>query len=216
MTPITFYLDPISPYAYLAFERLPQALEGCSYVVEYRPVLFAGLLKHWGQLGPAEIKPKRDWTYRHVAWLAHTHGIELQMPATHPFNPLPLLRLLLASSVDGIPNRYACERVLRHAWQGGAAPDDAQRLAALAQALQLKRDPQGEDVKAQLRRNTEEAIAKGVFGVPTFEVGEANQEQHFWGQDALEMLAARLRDDPWFRQHWAHAAQVVPGAQRKS
>ncbi|EWS58967.1 DSBA-like thioredoxin domain protein [Methylibium sp. T29-B] len=89
MTPITFWFDPISPYAHLAFERLPQALEGCSYVVDYRPVLFAGLLKQWGQLGPAEIGPKRDWTYRQVVWLAHRHGIDLQLPAVHPFNRCP-------------------------------------------------------------------------------------------------------------------------------
>ena len=93
MKPIVFWFDPISPFAYLAFEHLPQALAGCTYAVEYRPLLFAGLLKHWGQKGPAEIPPKRAWTYRHIAWLAHQHGIALQMPAVHPFNPLPLLRL---------------------------------------------------------------------------------------------------------------------------
>lgn len=88
MKHITFYLDFISPYAYLAFEQLPKALEGVSYSVRYRPVLFAGMLKHHGQLGPAEIAPKRDWTYRQVLWLAHNQGLELQMPASHPFNPL--------------------------------------------------------------------------------------------------------------------------------
>ena len=66
MKRITFYLDFISPYAYLAFEQLPQALQGLSYAVDYQPVLFAGLLKHHGQLGPAEIAGKRDWTYRQI------------------------------------------------------------------------------------------------------------------------------------------------------
>ena len=92
MKQITFFLDFISPYSYLAFEHLPQALQGLSYSIEYRPVLFAGLLKQHGQLGPAEIAPKRDWTYRQVLWQAHRHSIPMQMPAQHPFNPLPLLR----------------------------------------------------------------------------------------------------------------------------
>ncbi len=96
MKHITFYLDFISPYAYLAFEHLPEALKGLSYSVSYRPVLFAALLKHHGQLGPAEIAPKRDWTYRQVLWHAHSKGIAMQMPASHPFNPLPLLRLASA------------------------------------------------------------------------------------------------------------------------
>ena len=60
MKHIDCYLDFISPYAYLAFERLPRALEGLSYQVSYWPILFAGLLQHHGQLGPAEIAPKRD------------------------------------------------------------------------------------------------------------------------------------------------------------
>ena len=113
MKAITFWFDPVSPFAYLAFEQLPQALEGCSYAVEYRPVLFAGLLAHWGQKGPAEVEPKRAWTFRHVAWLAHQHGIALEVPAVHPFNPLPLLRLALACG----PNRRIVEALMRHVWR---------------------------------------------------------------------------------------------------
>ena len=96
MKHITFYLDFVSPYAWLAFERLPQALEGLSYTVEYRPVLLGALLQQQGNPGPAGIAPKRDWTYRHVTWLGHALGVPLHMPARHPFNRLPLLRLALA------------------------------------------------------------------------------------------------------------------------
>ena len=79
MKRITFYLDVVSPYAWLAFERLPEVLEGLSYSVEYRPVLLGALLKQHGNPGPAGIAPKRDWTYRHVTWLAHSLGVGLQM-----------------------------------------------------------------------------------------------------------------------------------------
>lgn len=215
MTPITFWFDPISPYAHLAFERLPQALEGCSYVVDYRPLLFAGLLKHWGQLGPAEIAPKRDWTYRQIAWLAARHGVAMQVPASHPFNPLPLLRLLLACTDDGRPNRLQCEAVLRHVWQGGAPADDAARLAELAARLPPKRDPQSDAVKQQLRGNTDAAIARGVFGVPTLELPRTGGGSRlFWGADALEMAAACLRGDPWFDAHWDQVAQIGSGVTR--
>ena len=70
MKTIHFYVDFISPYAWLGFDALPRALEGISHRVVHKPVLFAGLLKHHGQLGPAEIPTKRDWTYRQVLWLA--------------------------------------------------------------------------------------------------------------------------------------------------
>ena len=132
MKTLSFWFDPISPYAYLAFEQLPQALEGCSYAVEYRPVLFAGLLGHWGQKGPAEIEPKRAWTFRQVAWAAHRLGVPLDTPAQHPFNPLALLRLALASApAGGLPNRRVVELVMRHVWHGGAEANDAMRLQAL-------------------------------------------------------------------------------------
>jgi 2-hydroxychromene-2-carboxylate isomerase len=211
---ITVYLDVISPYACLAFELLPQALTGVSYRVSYIPVLFAGLLKHHGQLGPAEIAPKRDWTYRQVLWLAHSRGIALQLPASHPFNPLPLLRLALACSPENepaTPNRYVCEQIFHHVWRGGAEAADPQRLDALAQQLAPRRDRLGDAVKAQLTRNTQRAVAQGVFGVPTFAV----DGKLFWGLDALPMLREYLLGSEWFAgPGWQGAGGVRAGAAR--
>lgn len=194
MKQITFYLDFISPYAYLAFEELPLALMGLSYQVHYKPVFLGGLLKHNAMLGPAEVPPKRAWIYRHVQWLAHSKGVALDMPAAHPFNPLGLLRLAVATRIDGTPNRYVCETVFHHVWQGGADAADAQRLAALTQALAPVQDPAGAEVKAQLKAHADQAIAAGVFGVPAFEV----DGKVFWGLDALPMLRAYLDGDAWF------------------
>ena len=206
MKQITFYLDFISPYAYLAFEKLPEALAGCSYAVVHKPVLFAGMLQHNGQRGPAELPGKREWTYRQIAWLAHTHGVALQMPQNHPFNPLPVLRLALACSEDGLPNRHVCETVFRHVWHGGADAADPIRLAALAQQLAPRRDPAHATVKQQLRQHTEEAIASNVFGVPTFAV----DGKLFWGFDALPMLRAYLTDDDWFSSGAWELASTTP------
>ena len=211
MRQITFYLDFISPYSYLAFEQLPEALQGLSYAVDYRPVLFAGLLKHHGQLGPAEIAPKREWTYRQVLWQAHTHGVPMEMPAAHPFNPLPLLRLALACGENGLANRYVCETIFRHVWRGGADAGDAQRLGSLQQLLAPKRDPASDAVKGELKANTEAAIARGIFGVPTYAV----DDKLFWGFDALAMLRAWLEGDAWFSTgDWEKAGQVGAGIVR--
>ena len=212
MKQITFYLDFISPYAYLAFEKLPQALEGLSYHVVYKPVLFGGILKHHGQLGPAEIAPKRDWTYRQVLWLAHTHGIELQMPSAHPFNPLALLRLAVACDARGSPNRYVCETLFRHVWRGGADAADATRLQALAAELPTHDDVTSDPVKTRLKANTEDAIANGVFGVPMFEV----DGKLFWGMDALPMLRAWLENDAWFSgSDWDSVNRIGVGISRQ-
>lgn len=212
MKQIDFYLDFISPYAYLAFERLPVALEGLTYAVRYRPVLFAGMLKHHGQLGPAEIPGKRDWTYRQVLWQAHRNGIEMQMPAAHPFNPLGLLRLAIACGTgpEQLPNRYVCETIFRHVWRGGADGADASRLEALAARLSPARAAAGDGVKAQLKGDTERAIAAGVFGVPTMAV----DGRLFWGFDALPMLRASLEGDAWFDGNWGAAADRPTGIER--
>ena len=210
MKQITFYLDFISPFAYLAFEQLPVALKGVSYSVGCRPVLFGAILKHHGQLGPAEIAPKRDWTYRHVLWLAHSLGVPLQMPLSHPFNPLGLLRLAVACDADGTPNRYVCETLFRHVWCGGAEASDAARLQTVTELLAPMRAANSDEVKAQLKANTDEAIARGVFGVPTFEV----DGKFFWGVDALPMLRAYLLGDTWFEGAWDSVASVAPGVKR--
>ncbi len=212
MRHLQFWFDPISPYACLAFERLPQALEGLSYSVDYRPVLFAGLLKQWGQKGPAEIEPKRAWTFRQIAWQSHRLGIPIDTPAQHPFNPLGLLRLLHASApAGGLPNRSSCELVLRHVWRGGADANEPQRLEALRAQLAPARDPGGDAVKQSLKELTAQAIARGVFGVPTIEL----DGRLFWGLDALEMVAACLRGDPWFdAPAWDAAATAPPGVVR--
>jgi 2-hydroxychromene-2-carboxylate isomerase len=212
MKHLNFWFDPVSPFAYLAFERLPQVLEGLSCEVSYRPILFAGLLKHWGQKGPAEIDPKRAWTFRHVHWQAQHHGIAMQTPAQHPFNPLAHLRLLLACAPQGAtPNRFACETVLRHIWLSGGDANDAQRMSELAATLAPRVSPGDDSVKQALKNSTARAIELGVFGVPTIEV----DGRLFWGVDALPMLGAFLRDDPWFAGPvWATEGEPRPGVGR--
>ncbi|AOW14799.1 disulfide bond formation protein DsbA [Hydrogenophaga crassostreae] len=220
---IRFFYDPISPYAYLAFERLPEALMGHSVRVRYQPVLFAALLQAHGQLGPAEIAGKRDWTYRQASWLAHHHGVPLELPASHPFNPLPLLRLGLACTVPEAPgetSRYVAEQLFHHVWRGGQDAAEPARLDGLKTRLMEHMTlrgrewlaPDSEEVKQRLRSNTETALELGVFGVPALLV----DGRLFWGHDALPMLRACLDGDRWFQSdEWAAAAALPKGISRK-
>ena len=188
MKHITFHLDFVSPYAWLAFHALPQALEGVSHHVVYRPVLLGALLKARGNPGPMAAAPKADWIRRHAEWLGRTGGAGLELPAQHPFDPLPLLRLALQCSADGAVNRFVAGALFRHVWHGGQdalEPARVQRLRAQL-AQQLRASP--EQAKALLRANTDAAAARGVFGVPMFEA----EGQLFWGLDSLPMLRACL------------------------
>jgi 2-hydroxychromene-2-carboxylate isomerase len=219
MKEIHFYFDFISPYAWLAFQALPKALEGISHRVHYHPVVFGAMLKHHGQLGPAEIPGKRDWTYRQVMWQAKQQGTDLQMPAAHPFNSLALLRLAVAASginQQGQPNRYVVETIFKHVWCDGLEATDPDRLATLQAHLFSQpgvsfQDPQSAEVKQLLQQQTQQAIDLGLFGVPSMVVNG----QVFWGNDALPMLRAYLEGDAWFESaDWRDAGKLPVGIRR--
>jgi len=203
-----WYFDFVSPFAYLQSEQLAALAPRIS--VRYKPVLFAGILGAHGQLGPAEIPAKRAFTYRFVLWQAKRLGIPLKLPHEHPFNPLPLLRLAIACDCQA----SAIHRIFRFVWRDGRLPDLPIEWAELTQDLGLPdanariAEP---EVKDTLRRYTDEAIALGVFGVPTLAV----RGELFWGADATQMAAdyaaAGCR---WTDPEFARAAALPIGAAR--
>jgi 2-hydroxychromene-2-carboxylate isomerase len=205
MRQVDWYFDFISPFAYLASQRLPDGVD-----LRPVPVLFAGLLDHWHTRGPAEIPPMRRFTFRHVAWIAERDGIPLRLPPCHPFNPLPLLRLALLLDGDAALVR----RLFRFVWAEGSSSDDPGAWEALTAELGVD-DAEARiaapEVKARLRDNTERAIGQGVFGVPTFVV----DDELFWGYDALPFLAEVVADPARLRVPALRAADALPvGRQR--
>ena len=180
-----WYFDFVSPFAYICLHRLKELPAELS--IEYRPVLFAGILNHWGQKGPAEMAPKRRYTYRWSHWWAHSLGLPLRFPAAHPFNPLHHLRLSIACG----SKPEAVRKIFDAVWTTGADASDQTRFAALCRELGVSADTLGSPhIKDALKKNTDDAIARGVFGVPTFEV----EGELFWGADSLEFLKDFLRD----------------------
>ena len=208
MPPLTLYFDFVSPYSYIAFKRLHELPREAA--VELKPVLFAGLLTHFGNKGPAEIPIKRRWTYRWCTWWATELGIPFRFPASHPFNPLHHLRLAIAAGVT----REAVGRIFDTIWTTGAEATEPRAFAALAKSLGVDEARLGaQEVKDALRRNTEEAIARGVFGVPSYEAdGEV-----FWGADAIGFVNAFLADPAALRNDDMRRADALPvGAARKA
>ncbi|MEW6687562.1 MAG: 2-hydroxychromene-2-carboxylate isomerase [Pseudomonadota bacterium] len=179
MSRTIWYFDFVSPFAYICLHRLKELPAGLA--IEYRPVLFAGILNHWGQKGPAELPTKRRYTYRWSHWWASKLGIPLRYPAGHPFNPLHHLRLALACGCG----RDAVSKIFESIWTSGEDATDPARFASLLKDLGIKQEEiENPEVKNKLKSNTEEAIKRGVFGVPTFEVdGEL-----FWGADSIKFL----------------------------
>ena len=205
----TWYFDYVSPYAYLQlaqFHRLPADLD-----ITLSPVLFAGLLGHWGTKGPAEIPAKRRQTYRYSHWLAGKRGVPFKAPPRHPFNPLGLLRLTIALGAT----QAAVEAIFHHVWGAGLDGQDPVALRELAAGLgigDLDAAINALTVKQKLRTNTDEALARGVYGIPTFAVGE----ELFWGDDLTDMMLDYLADPSLFQEgELARLGDLPVAAERK-
>ena len=200
-TEVSFVYDVISPFAYLALPRLQELPAQVRYV----PVLFAGLLQHFGQLGPAEIPAKRRFTYRFALWRARRLGLPMRMPPKHPFNPLAALRLILVAGNDA----RAATTVLDAVFRDGRDVSDPAVIADLAQALGVAAPEEAlarEEIKQRLRGNTDWAIARGVFGVPTLVIGG----EIFWGHDAIDMALDYLNTPQAFADPAMQAADSLP------
>ena len=189
---LDFYFDFISPYAYLAWRnprngpRAVAARHGMTLRV--RPIFFAAILDKLGQLGPAEIPSKRAFTIKDVLRHAAVEAIPMTFAVSHPFNPLALLRLALPE-VCGEKQAEVIDALFVAVWGDGK---DVQSKDMLHEALTgagldadtLLARAAEDDVKATLRRETEEAMAQGVFGVPTFMA----RGELFWGSDRVADL----------------------------
>ncbi len=209
MTQAIWYFDFLSPFAYLQWRDMERLPKGVNF--SPRPVLFAGLLNHWGHKGPAEIPAKRCHTYRYCHWLARTRSIPFTMPPEHPFNPLKTLRLCVAlnaenSIIDTIFNFIYVEGGDVSSVAGwhnltarlGIEPDDVRIISP--------------EIKQRLKDNTDAAVAAGVFGVPTFVM----EGEVFWGQDAMDMFLDWLDNPENFSTgEFARIKELPIGAQRR-
>lgn len=212
MTRLVWHFDFVSPYAYLQFAAHPDLFARAD--VTLSPVLFAGLLRHWGHKGPAELPTKRLHTYRQIVFRAAELGVPLRFPPAHPFNPLHALRLAVALGAT-VP---VVRTIFDFIWADGRLPDA--EWPALCARLGVADDrgaAQGEAAKARLRANTEAAIAAGVFGVPTFVAAppDGAASELFWGEDGTAMLRAYLADPRLFASPaMQHVAGLPEGARR--
>lgn len=207
MRNVDWYFDFISPYSYLCLHRFAEL--PADVRVRPVPVLFAGLLKHFGQKGPAEVPAKRRWTYRWCTWWARELGIPFRFPAQHPFNSLHHLRLCIAAGATD----EAIRTIFQDVWTSGADAADPGRFRALASRLSVPEESlSSPSVKETLMKNAGLAISAGVFGVPSF-VAEG---EVFWGADSIDFLNAFIADRAVLDNAEMRRVDALPiGAARK-
>lgn len=217
MRQVEFLFDFISPYAYLAWQRVHDVAARWHAEVVPTPILFAALLDANGHKGPAEIPSKRDYVFKNVLRIAHELGVPLAPPPSHPFNPLPALRLVTAEA-DPARRRALVSALFDATWGGGDGVGD---LAAIERAMsRAGLDATAFDLdaanheshKAALKSATDRALAAGVFGVPTMKVGD----ELFWGYDSLPHLEQHLAGrDPIAGRDLARWRELPATARRR-
>jgi 2-hydroxychromene-2-carboxylate isomerase len=206
---IDWYFDFISPFAYLQQTRFSQFPE--QIIINPKPVLFAGLLNHWGHKGPAEIPAKRIFTYKHAVWLGKKLDIPLHMPPTHPFNPLRALRLAIAMEND----LTSIRDIFNYIWRDGLSIEDDTDWLEFAAKIGINNPDEltaQPAIKQQLRQNTEEAIQAGVFGVPSIMA-----DGHlFWGFDATDMYLDYQQNPKLFDESEMKLINQIPESASRS
>jgi 2-hydroxychromene-2-carboxylate isomerase len=186
------HLDYVSPYSYVAWNLLPAIAARHAEAIEPVPVLFGAVLDAHGTKGPAEVPAKRQYLFKDVYRKARRAGLALTVPPTHPFNPLRALRAASLALPDDARRRLigALYDAVWSAGEGIEAPGAVARIAGSIglDGEAIERAASEPAAKDRLRAQTDEALAAGVFGVPTVAVdGEL-----FWGTDALDLLDAYL------------------------
>jgi 2-hydroxychromene-2-carboxylate isomerase len=200
---LRFYFDYESPNAYLAWIELPKLAQRYGVALDLVPVLYAALLDAHGQLGPGEMPAKGRWMGKNVLRKAALLGVALNLPAFFPFNPLLALRVSILPLEDS-DRRSVIDALFRAVWARGLHVSEAPVVTRLLDELGLSgatlvAQAETPEVKARLRQQTDEAIARGVFGVPTMEVGD----ELFWGYDDFPYLERFLAgNDPLDPKEW--------------
>ena len=207
---IRFYFDYESPNAYLAWTQLPKLAQRYAFTIDPVPILYAALLDAHGQLGPAESPAKGRWMSKNLARKAVLLGVPLNPPAFLPFNPLLALRTTLLLS--NAPQRDALiDALFQAVWVRGLHVSETAVVEAVANEVRLPGDSlvakaQMPEIKHQLRVQTDEAISRGVFGVPSMEVGD----ELFWGYDDFPYLELFLAGkDPVDASEYAKRSRPV-------
>ncbi len=197
MNEITFYFDFLSPFSFFAWLKLRVFEEEKKITIRYVPVALGPLLNHWGIKGPGEVEPKREFLLKQCLRYSAKNKIPFTTPKSHPFNSLYALRLALLGVADG-DQKAVIETLWKAGWENRIDMGEPEELLQVLRknnlpANELYEKSFSKEAKVELKSNIQEAISRGVFGVPSFFA----KEELFWGNDAVEDLLAFLEgSDP--------------------
>lgn len=195
MAQVEFFFDVGSPASYLAWTQLPRIVAEAEAEIVWRPMLLGGVFKATGNRSPMEVPAKSRYTWRDLARHAERYGVPFQYNPYFPINTLSLMRGAEAYR-DTARFRPYLRAVFEAMWIEPRNLNEADQVArTLREAgfspTEVVERAEAPEAKDRLKATTAEAIERGVFGAPTFFVGD----EMWFGQDRLDWVAAALFKD---------------------
>lgn len=192
MKRIEFFYDYASTYSYLAHLEIEKLARAQGAELVFRPMVLGFVFKATGNAMPAAVPAKATYMMADVRRWVRQYGLPFTMPSAFPTNTIRALRAAVAALDEGSFSAYH-HAVMKAYWAGDRDIGDAATLAAVVTAAgldgpRLVARAEEPAIKEGLKANTDDAIARGVFGAPTFFVGD----QMFWGNDRLSFVAEAL------------------------
>jgi 2-hydroxychromene-2-carboxylate isomerase len=192
---VEFYFDVGSPASFLAWTQMPRLAQQTGAEVLLRPFLLGGVFQATGNRSPMEVPVKGSYILLDLQRYARRYGVQFEHNPHFPINTLFLMR-----GAVGLQMRFPArlptylDAVFRAIWVEGRNMNDPAVVGAVLkeagfeppQIIDLTSDP---EVKEQLKATSQQAVTRGVFGAPTFFVGD----QMFWGQDRLDFVKEALQ-----------------------
>lgn len=191
---VEFYFDFGSPASWLAYTQLPAMADEYGAELKYKPVLLGGIFKATGNNTPAALPPKGQYLFRDLARFARRYGVALTFPPGFPVNTLTLMRIITGVQMHRPGDFNACmDALFRMLWEHGINPEDETTLRDTLAGAGLDADALlalagQDDVKQKLKDATNEAVERGLFGLPTIFV----DDEMYWGQDRLDFVREQL------------------------
>jgi 2-hydroxychromene-2-carboxylate isomerase len=189
---LEFLFDFGSPASYLAYKRVPELAKRTGARVEYVPMLLGGVFKATGNASPATVPAKGRWMNTDLARWAKRSGTEFNRNPYFPINTLHLMRGA-TGLIDDTRFMPYCDQVFDAMWREPKNLGDPAELVPVLRRAGIEADDfralvERDDVKERLKATTEAAVERGVFGAPTFFVGD----QMFFGQDRMDFVEEAL------------------------
>ncbi len=191
---VEYYFDFGSPAAYLASTELKALASDTGATVVWRPMLLGGVFVATGNHSPASVPAKGKYIFADFARFAKRYGVPLKINPFFPINTITLMRIAVGLQLRNDPRFMDyCTAMYRAIWVEAQNMNDPATVGAVLQAAgfdapALLALASEQAVKDKLKSETELAVARGIFGAPTFFVGE----QMFWGQDRLDFVREAL------------------------